>query len=161
MRGRSLLCTGIVILVTLLVGLYLGERMGEQIGRLRLAAELGPRMAENDCMISVLSERLERLTEQTAAVLMLASWYGPGFHGQPTASGEIYDQYGMTAAHKTLPLGTVLIVENPINGRAVVVRITDRGPYVGGRELDLSYACALRLGIVDPGVVELRVRVVG
>jgi len=78
----------------------------------------------------------------------LASWYGPGFHGRPTASGEPYDMYAMTAAHKTLPIPSYARVRNPANGREVVVRVNDRGPFVDGRIVDLSYTAALRLGLL-------------
>ena len=78
----------------------------------------------------------------------LASWYGARFHGRPTASGETYDMFAMTAAHKTLPLPSYARVRNPANGREVVVRINDRGPFVDGRVIDLSYAAALRLGVL-------------
>lgn len=80
----------------------------------------------------------------------LASWYGPGFAGNPTASGEIYDPSGFTAAHKTLPLGTPLTVS--YNGRSVDVVVNDRGPYVGDRELDLSQGAAEYLGLTGAGV---------
>jgi rare lipoprotein A len=80
----------------------------------------------------------------------LASWYGPGFEGLPTASGERYDPYGYTAAHKTLPLGTDLTVS--YGGRSVQVTVNDRGPYVGGRELDLSQGAAEYLGLTHAGV---------
>ena len=81
----------------------------------------------------------------------VASWYGPGFHGQATASGETYDQYDMTAAHRTWPLGTRARVTNQENGRSCVVRINDRGPFVDDRILDLSYAAARQLGMVQGG----------
>lgn len=80
----------------------------------------------------------------------LTSWYGPGFHGNPTASGEIYDAYGYTAAHKTLPLGTQLVVS--YNGASLPVTVNDRGPYVGSRELDLSQGAAEYLGLDQAGV---------
>jgi rare lipoprotein A len=80
----------------------------------------------------------------------LASWYGPGFEGLPTASGEPYDPYGYTAAHKTLPLGTDLTVS--YGGRSVQVTVNDRGPYVGRRELDLSQGAAEYLGLTREGV---------
>jgi rare lipoprotein A len=80
----------------------------------------------------------------------LASWYGPGFEGQPTASGEPFNPYGYTAAHKTLPLGTELMVS--YGGRSVEVTVNDRGPYVDGRELDLSWAAARALGLTRVGV---------
>ena len=78
----------------------------------------------------------------------LASWYGTKFHGRPTASGEVYDMFAMTAAHKTLPIPSYARVRNPANGREVVVRVNDRGPFVDGRIVDLSYAAALRLGLL-------------
>ena len=81
-----------------------------------------------------------------------ASWYGPGFHGNRTANGEIYDQRGITAAHKTLPFGTKLRVCNEVNDLCVDVRINDRGPYIAGRELDLSKGAAEAIGMIDAGV---------
>src|SRR5437867_836595 len=91
----------------------------------------------------------------------VASWYGPGFHGNRTANGDIYDQYELTAAHPSLPLGTRVMVTNLENGRAVQVRINDRGPFVGGRAIDLSYAAARTIGMVGPGTVRVRVEVLG
>ena len=87
-------------------------------------------------------------------ILMVASWYGPGFHGNTTASGTRYDQYASTAAHKTLPFGTKLKVcydtcEN--------VTITDRGPFIPGRDLDLSYGTASRIGMASAGVGDVEV----
>ncbi len=89
------------------------------------------------------------------------SWYGPGFHGRKTASGETYDQNAMTAAHRTLPLGTFVEVTDTHTGRSVIVRINDRGPYHQGRVLDLSYGAARRLGIVERGVADVEIRVLG
>jgi rare lipoprotein A len=91
----------------------------------------------------------------------VASWYGPGFHGRRTATGEIFDQYELTAAHPSLPLGTRVMVTNLRNGRAVEVRINDRGPFVDGRVIDLSYAAARVLGMVGPGTTRVRVEVLG
>jgi rare lipoprotein A len=89
----------------------------------------------------------------------VASWYGPGFDGNRTANGEIYDQYEMTAAHRTLPLGTRVMVTNLSNGRSVEVRINDRGPFVDGRAIDLSYAAARALRMVGPGTAHVRIEV--
>lgn len=88
---------------------------------------------------------------------MVASWYGSEFHGNPTANGEIYDQMSMTAAHKYLPFGTMLKLTNIRSGKSVVVRINDRGPYIEGRQLDLSKGAALGLGIMNKGVVKIQV----
>jgi rare lipoprotein A (peptidoglycan hydrolase) len=89
--------------------------------------------------------------------VMSASWYGPRFHGKVTANGEIYNQMALTAAHKSLPFGTLLQITNPKNGKSLIVRINDRGPYVDGRDLDLSKGTAKSLGILHKGVVRLKV----
>jgi len=78
----------------------------------------------------------------------LASWYGNKFHGRRTASGEVYDMYAMTAAHRTLPIPSYARVSNPANGRTVIVRVNDRGPFVKGRVIDLSYTAARKLGVL-------------
>jgi rare lipoprotein A len=88
----------------------------------------------------------------------VASWYGSGFHGQPTASGEIYNQNALTAAHPTLPLGTRVEVTNLANGKSVQVRINDRGPFVRGRKIDLSRGAARKLGMINPGVSRVRIK---
>jgi rare lipoprotein A len=87
----------------------------------------------------------------------LASWYGRKFHGRPTASGEIYDMHAMTAAHRTMPLPSYARVRNPANGREVVVRVNDRGPFHEGRIIDLSYTAALKLGVLS-GVATVQVQ---
>jgi len=89
-----------------------------------------------------------------------ASWYGKDFHGRRTASGAVYDMYRLTAAHKTLPLGTSAMVTHLDNGKSVMVTINDRGPFVRGRVIDLSYAAAQALGMVEEGVAKVRVEVV-
>ena len=89
-----------------------------------------------------------------------ASWYGKDFHGRRTASGAVYDMYQLTAAHKTLPLGTSAMVTHLDNGKSVLVTINDRGPFVRGRIIDLSYAAAQALGMVEEGVAKVRVEVV-
>jgi rare lipoprotein A len=89
-----------------------------------------------------------------------ASWYGPGFHGKKTASGKIYDQRKLTAAHKTLPLGTKARVTNLDNGSTVDVEINDRGPFIEGRIIDLSRAAAGTLGFVESGTAPVQVEVI-
>ena len=88
-----------------------------------------------------------------------ASWYGKAHHGQPTASGETYDMHALTAAHRSLPLGTRVLVTNVKNDRTVEVRINDRGPFVRGRILDLSYAAARELGSLSDGAFRVKLRV--
>lgn len=90
-----------------------------------------------------------------------ASWYGRKFHGRTTSNGDEYDMFAMTAAHKTLPLPTYLRVRNLNNDQEVVVRVNDRGPFLGGRILDLSYMAAKKLGVVESGTAPVHIRVIG
>jgi rare lipoprotein A len=89
----------------------------------------------------------------------LASWYGPGFHGNTTANGETYNQWGLTAAHRSLPFGTRVKVTNLNNGRSVVVRVNDDGPHIPGRVIDLSRGAADRIGLTASGVAPVRLQV--
>lgn len=91
----------------------------------------------------------------------IASWYGPGFHGKKTATGERFNMYAMTAAHKTLPLSSYAEITNPANHRSVIVRINDRGPFHGNRILDLSYAAAKKLGIHSKGAGSVVIKAIG
>jgi len=90
----------------------------------------------------------------------IASWYGPGFQGNRTSNGEVYDMNGISAAHKTLPFGTIVRVVDLDTGRSVVVRINDRGPFIKGRIIDLSKGAAEKLGIVDKGIAHVGLRIV-
>jgi rare lipoprotein A len=91
----------------------------------------------------------------------VASWYGKDFHGKTTANGERYDMYGMTAAHKLLPFGTKVRVTNKLNGKAITVRVNDRGPFVANRVIDLTYAGAERIGMIGSGTAPVIVETVG
>lgn len=88
-----------------------------------------------------------------------ASWYGPGFHGKKTSSGEIFDQNKLTAGSKTLPLGTVVEVTNLRNNKKVEVKINDRGPWVKGRKIDLSRGAAQKLGMLKTGVAPVKIKI--
>jgi peptidoglycan lytic transglycosylase len=117
---------------------------------------------ENSITIENTIENVPVLNENVNVKLddmgtMKASWYGPRFHGRLTANGEIYDQMGYTAAHKSLPFGTLLKLTNPKTNKSVVVRINDRGPYIPGRKIDLSKKVAMELGAFTNGVVKLKV----
>lgn len=90
-----------------------------------------------------------------------ASWYGPGFHGRRTANGERYNQNGLTAAHRSLPFGTRVRVTNLRNNRSVVVRINDRGPFVGGRIIDLSAGAAKQIGVYHSGLAPVKLEILG
>lgn len=88
-----------------------------------------------------------------------ASWYGPGFHGRLTASGEVYDQDAMTCAHRSLPFDTLVRVRNLDNGSSAVCRISDRGPFIAGRVIDVSRAVAQRLGMIEDGVARVKLTI--
>ena len=89
----------------------------------------------------------------------LASWYGPPYHNRRGSNGEIYNMHAMTAAHRTLPLGSIVRVTNVKTGHAALVRITDRGPFIPGRVVDLSLAAARKLDVVQPGIAQVKVEV--
>lgn len=91
----------------------------------------------------------------------IASWYGKDFHGKKTSNGEVYDMRAMTAAHKTLPLGVYVKVRNTDNGREAIVRVNDRGPFVKGRIIDLSYSAARKLGVDLAGTAPVRIEALG
>ena len=91
-----------------------------------------------------------------AELVGVASYYGKGFHGRRAANGEVFDMHAMTVAHKSLPFGTKLQVTNMSNGRSVVVRVQDRGPYIRGRVLDLSYGAAQAIGMIQSGTAKVK-----
>ena len=100
-------------------------------------------------------------TEKSKKILKgISSYYGEDFHGKLTANGEVYDMYGLTAAHKTLPLNTIVRVTNMENEKSLILRINDRGPYVKGRMLDCSYGAALKLGFIGNGTTKVKVEVI-
>lgn len=94
--------------------------------------------------------------KQRYVAIGIASWYGPNFHGKRTANGERYNMYKLTAAHRTLPFNTRLLVTNLQNRHQVVVRINDRGPFIKNRIIDLSYAAAQKLGLIGPGTARVK-----
>lgn len=110
---------------------------------------------------------LYRVAALTVALLLpvpseagRASWYGPGFHGRPTASGERYDQHAATCAHRSLPFGTIVHIRNLDNGRSAVCRVTDRGPYIAGRIIDVSRSVARQLGMIRSGTAIVAITVI-
>jgi len=112
--------------------------------------------ASDGLLKSTSNSQVDGQRKPLAAWDCTTSWYGEDFDGQPTANGETYDMYAETAAHPTLPLGSIVRVVNPRNHRSQVVRINDRGPYVQGRELDVSYAVARKLGFDQRGLAKVR-----
>lgn len=102
---------------------------------------------------------VDYIPKQTSGYV-LASWYGHKFNGRKTASGERFDMHAMTCAHRTLPFGTKLRVTNPDNNKSVLVIVNDRGPFIRGRSLDLSYGAAEKIGIVKKGVGRVKIELV-
>ena len=90
----------------------------------------------------------------------VSSFYAEDFHGKLTANGEVYDMYGITAAHKTLPLNTIVRVTNMENDKSIIVRINDRGPFIPGRILDCSYGAALKLGFIAQGTTKVKIEII-
>ncbi|MFA5072824.1 MAG: septal ring lytic transglycosylase RlpA family protein [Nitrospirota bacterium] len=121
-----------------------------------------PRHKASQKPYTVFGQRYEPLaTHEQFMQSGIASWYGRDFHGKKTSNGERYDMYGMTAAHKTLPLGVHVKVYHVQNGREVTVRVNDRGPFVKGRIIDLSYAAAKKLGVDVTGTAFVRIEALG
>jgi len=129
-----------------------------------LGAAQGPNISEAtpapSSSVPSRSEVRKQVGKQKPYQVGTASWYGENFHGKPTASGEIYDMYGMTAAHLTLPMGSFVRVTNLRNGRSVVVRVNDRGPIVPGRIIDVSYEAAQALQFRAKGLQRVRLDLV-
>lgn len=122
----------------------------------------GRRVPATQRPYEVNGERFEPLANAEGFVEEgVASWYGPDFHGKKTSNGEVYDMHGLTAAHKTLPMNVYVRVTNRSSGRQLDLRINDRGPFVSGRIIDLSYAAARELGVVGPGTAPVRVETLG
>ena len=140
----------------------LAETLGNEAARDSAAGSAGasaflssprqnPLEAVQGAVKNVLNSALDSVQSNSLVEAGMASWYGAAFQGRRTASGERFDMNQLTAAHKTLPLGTVVQVRNPLNGKTVDVTINDRGPFIKGRIIDLSYRAALALGIVQAG----------
>ena len=113
-------------------------------------------ITENESEINIDNPNINYVSIDSLG-LMKASWYGPKFHGKFTANKEIYNQMAFTAAHKTLPFGTILQITNTKNQKTATVRINDRGPYIKGRDLDLSKGAAIALGAIEDGVIMVEV----
>lgn len=121
-----------------------------------------PRQKASQKPYTVMGQRYEPLKTHEGFVQSgIASWYGKDFHGKKTSNGEIYDMHAMTAAHKTLPLGVFVKVRNTANGSETVVRVNDRGPFVKGRIIDLSYSAAKKLGVDIAGTAPVRIEALG
>lgn len=128
-------------------------------GRLWNAALLFALAFAIGCSLPPAKVRVPEPSQTRLSQTGIASWYGPGFHGKPTASGAIYNQHDLTAAHQTLPLGTRVMVTNLENGSTTEVMINDRGPFAKGRIIDLSYTAAQAINMIGPGTALVRVDV--
>jgi rare lipoprotein A len=159
MIPRLLFCLAIVIaLGACTFGVPIGDR-----GKTQAPASTSTQKSKqgNPSSYVVFGKRYHVLDSSEGFVQRgIASWYGIKFHGRKTSSGEIYNMHQMTAAHKTLPLPVYVHVKNLDNGRSTVVRVNDRGPFVAGRIIDLSYAAAKKLGVKGPGTANVEISVV-
>ena len=135
--------------------LSITERSGDKIRRQTIAAKIQLPAEEPSVIekLNTVASNTVRKFSQTG----VASWYGRQFHGRPTASGETYDMNGLTAAHRTLPLNCFIRVTNNTNGKSVVVKVNDRGPFHGNRVVDLSYGAAKQLGITNQGTARVSI----
>ena len=106
------------------------------------------------------NKSLKTMKRVPKVITGISSYYGTDFHGKLTANGEIFDMYGLTAAHRTIPLNTVVRVTNLVNNKSLIIRINDRGPYVAGRILDCSYGAAKKLEFINSGTAEVEIKVI-
>jgi len=154
---RTGLFFAVAFLLILSLGMFLGNSAMRQISQ--DVSENKDRLGTIKATLEELQQRVETL-EQSFPVPMVgvASWYGDWEEraGNRTANGEIFRKDGFTVAHRTLPFGTVLIIENTMNGRMVPAVVNDRGPYIDGRSIDLTEGLAKRLGFIERGLVEVR-----
>ncbi len=163
---RAWALSGLALLAALLAGCASGPRPGPDMSRVHSASEPVPRALPrsahgNPSSYTVFGKTYHVLKSAAGYDRVgMASWYGPGFNGERTSSGERYNMYGMTAANKVLPLPTFVRVTNLQNGRHVIVKVNDRGPFHSGRIIDLSYTAAYRLGITRHGTALVRVQAI-
>jgi rare lipoprotein A (peptidoglycan hydrolase) len=160
--GRKSLLT---MLLSLLFICYSYDALSDSSQDARLATALSVPLSQEDELQTARAQEENKPKKHRSWRAKLtqsgkASWYGRGFHGKPTASGDVFDQRLMTAAHKTLPLGSRARVINLQNGNSVEVTINDRGPFVPGRIIDLSRAAADELGILESGLAQVRIELV-
>jgi rare lipoprotein A len=128
-----------------------------------ISCTVSPRYNANSSSSStskVTKSAYKKSNSSTKTLRGISSWYGPNFHGKLTANGEIYDMYGTTAAHKTLPLNTIVRVTNLDNGKSIILKINDRGPYVGDRILDCSFGAAKKLGFDKLGTTSVEIDII-
>jgi len=148
---RSLVKALLFSVTLLIIGFYVANETTQAIAE--------PMASDTLEMAEVVSTQESQIAMIDKGIIKV-SWYGHEFNGRKTANGEVYNMEAFTAAHKKLPFGTLLQVTNPRNGRSVVVRINDRGPFIRGRELDLSKAAARELGILDHGTARVSLKIV-
>ena len=164
MKDRSLAFIGISIFVAVAfiggytLGAVVASRASEQIAALQEPAGPSPDLTGLEARVESALDEIRTLYQGASVI---ASWYGAPYHGRRAADGSIYNMNEHTVAHRTAPLGVFVILENRDNGKYAVAKITDRGPYVNGRTLDVSFRLAQELGMVEQGLAVLRMTVVG
>jgi rare lipoprotein A (peptidoglycan hydrolase) len=159
MRDKQIIGLSFIALIVLTFGLFIGERIGEDVAAARLEPTIkanAGRIAELECSVAVLTDRLERAYEAMQFV-GTASFYGDKFHGRKMANGKPFDKNKLTAAHRTLPLGMLIRVTNLKTGEFIICPITDRGPYIDGRILDLSEAAFDTIADISDGLIRVQI----
>jgi len=154
-KGLPAVRLGDRLLFTINGAVAQSDRCNTELTAISWVNNLRVALAETPLSLSVAQQRLYGLQETSEKIEGLASWYGPYFHGRQTATGEIFDQDELTAAHPSLPFNTFLKVKNVLNGKTVIVRVNDRGPYIGDRTLDLSREAARLIDSENTGVVPI------
>ena len=146
----------IVTLSACTFGVPIGDRAGG--GQISVIPKTSKSASGNPTSYVVAGKRYYVMNNATGFKQRgIASWYGKKFHGRKTSSGEVYNMYAMTAAHKTLPIPVYVRVKNLVNGRSIVVKVNDRGPFIEGRIIDLSYTAAQNLGIIGTGTARVEI----
>ena len=162
MNKKSLILTGLLV-ITLSAcsfGVPISERGSSNAGTIKVPAKTTRSKLGNPTSYVVFGKRYYVMDNAHGYVQRgIASWYGKKFHGRKTSSGQVYNMHAMTAAHKTLPLPSYVRVVNISNGRSIIVKVNDRGPFVGERIIDLSFAAATKLGVTGPGTAEVEISV--
>ncbi|MEM7562940.1 MAG: septal ring lytic transglycosylase RlpA family protein [Pseudomonadota bacterium] len=161
MKSAGLLLILVLPLASCTFGVPIGDRNQAQSQTTAASGSTKKSKLGNPSSYVVFGKRYYVLDSSEGFVQRgIASWYGTKFHGRKTSTGEIYNMHAMTAAHKTLPLPVFVHVKNLDNGRTAVVRVNDRGPFIAGRIIDLSYAAAKKLGVDIPGTANVEISVV-
>lgn len=158
--GQALIFASFLILGALTLGITIGSSVQKGVYEKELAAITQAESDESlDEINTKLGDILDELRRFYEGQNVIASWYGEAFHGKEMANGKPFDMHGYTCAHRTLPLGSIVLIEHPTTGRFTIATVRDRGPFIGSRKLDVSYKVAQELGMVNEGICLVKLTV--